>query len=78
MTTLATDLVIGIGKLLTERGETVSVAESSAGGLIASWQFLVRRSTSWVGASCTHCRRGARILMSKEKMSQDWRRYQPK
>ena len=36
MTKLATDLVIGIGELLTKRGETVSVAESSAGGLIAA------------------------------------------
>lgn len=36
MPTLATPLVLEIGSLLTERQETVSVAESSSGGLIAA------------------------------------------
>lgn len=36
MTTLATDLVLDIGRLLTDRGDTVSIAESSSGGLVAA------------------------------------------
>ena len=59
------ELAARIGALLRERGETVAVAESSAGGLVSAALLAVPGASDYyLGGAVVYSRRAARALLA--------------